>query len=328
MNAVVFEQTGSPQDVLKLKTIDIPEPGEGEVRVKMLASPINPADMLFIQGAYRIRPEFPQTAGLEGMGIIDKVHSNARFRKNERVAFRHKGLWAEYAIVPENRLIPLPDNFPPEKGCQISLNPITAYALLEEAQLKEYDWLLVNAGSSLVSKIILQLARLRGIKTIVVTRNEKEGEGLGLLGATKLLTSASGNLAEKIVNITDGKGVACVLDAVGDELLSELLTAMAPFGKVVSYGLLGKGNVSYHNATVVFKNLSITGFGIDAWLATRAKDIQDIYRSLVATLAAPDFQMPVSAVFPMSDFFEALEYQKNNANTGKILLSINNAEAG
>lgn len=323
MKAVVFEQTGDPCDVLQVREVAIPEPGDGEIRVKMLASPINPADFLFISGTYRIKPQFPQIAGLEGIGIIDKVPGNSKYKINTLVAFRHKGLWAEYTIVPESKLIPLPNNFPIEKGGQFALNPITAYALLDEAALKSGDWLLVNAGNSAISKIIIQLARLRGIKTIAVTRNGKEGEGLSLIGATKVFASESGGLAQKILEVTDQKGVACVLDAVGEDLLSELLTVMAPSGKVISYGLLGKGNVTYHNSTVIFKNLTIVGFGIDAWLSKKSDDIQNIYRSLVETIANPEFQMPVAAVFPMADFLKAFEYQKNNANKGKVLIIMN-----
>jgi len=183
---------------------------------------------------------------------------------------------------------------------------------------------LVNAGNSDVSKIIIQLARLRGIKTIAVTRNDKEGKGLRLIGATNVLASEPGGLAQRILEITDQKGVACVLDAVGEDLLSELLTVIAPFGKVISYGLLGKGNVTYHNSTVIFKNLTITGFGIDAWLSKKGDDIHSIYSSLVAIIAKPEFQMPIAAAFPMADFCEAFEYQKNNTNTGKVLMIMNN----
>lgn len=324
MKALIFEEVGTPDDVLLIQEINIPEPANGEVRVKMLASPINPADLLFINGKYRIKPQFPQTAGLEGIGVIDKVPGNSQLNTNTLVAFRHKGLWAEYAIVPENKLTPLPDNFPIDKGSQFSLNPITAYALLEEADIEPGEWLLINAGNSAVSKIITQLARLRGIKTIVVVRNEKEAEGIGFLGATEVLTSQAGNMAQRILEITDNRGLSGILDAVGDDLLSELLTVMAPFGKVISYGLLGKGNVTYHNSTVIFKNLTITGFGIDAWLSKKGEEVHSIHKSLIETIANPEFQMPVAAVFPMTNFHKAFEYLRNNANEGKVLISMNN----
>jgi len=328
MKAVVFEKVGTPYDVLQVQEVPMPEPATGEVRVKMLSSPINPADMLFISGKYRIKPQFPQITGLEGVGIIDKVLEGSPYSINTLVAFRHKGLWADYAIVPEQKLISLPAGYPVEKAAQLSLNPTTAYALLEEASLKQGEWLLINAGNSGVSRIIIQLAKLREIKTIVVTRNEKEAQGLNILGATEVLTSAQSGLAEKIIEITDNVGLACVLDAVGGDLLSELLHAMAPFGKIISYGLLDKANVSYHNSTVIFKNLTITGFGIDAWLTKKGEQVHGIYRELAAIVANPDFKMPVAAVFPMVDFRDAFTYMENNFNSGKVLITMSDEGNG
>lgn len=326
MKAVIFEKTGAPLDVLQMKDVQVPKPAAGEVRVKILASPINPADTLFISGKYRIKPQFPQITGLEGVGIIDKVSEGSTFSLGTLVAFRYKGLWADHAIVPEEKLIPLPAGYPVEKAAQLSLNPITAYALLDVANISQDDWLLINAGNSGVSRIIIQLAALRGIKTIVVTRNDKEAHGLDQLGATEVITSQQGGLTKKIMEITGNAGVACVLDAVGGELLSEVLTVMAPFGKVISYGLLDKANVSYHNSTVIFKNLTIVGFGIDAWLSDKGNKVHEIYRVLADTIANPEFKMPVAALFPMADFYDAFTYQESNFNKGKVLMTMNGAE--
>jgi NADPH:quinone reductase len=198
MKAVVFEKTGAPLEVLKIYDTQAPEPGAGEVRIKMLTSPINPADTLFIGGKYRIKPQFPQVAGLEGVGIIEKIPEGSVYSLNTLVAFRYKGLWADLAIVPEEKLIPLPSGYPLEKAAQLSLNPITAYALLDEANLQKNDWLLINAGNSGMSRIILQLAALRGIHTIVVTRNDKETYGLDQLGATHVISLQQGGLAQKM----------------------------------------------------------------------------------------------------------------------------------
>ena len=156
MKAIIFDKTGKANDVLKLEEIPISEPNDNEVRIKILASTINPADMLFIEGKYRMQPSFPQTAGLEGIAIIDKTGRNIQLPENTLVAFRHKNIWAEYAVMPEEKIVILPQNFPIDKGSQFSLNPITAYALLEQANIKESDWLLLTAGNSAISKIIIQ----------------------------------------------------------------------------------------------------------------------------------------------------------------------------
>jgi NADPH:quinone reductase len=101
---------------------------------------------------------------------------------------------------------------------------------------------------------------------------------------------------------------------------------MAPFGKVISYGLLDKDNVTYNNATVIFKNLTIIGFGIDAWLSKKENEVHEIYRSLADIIAKPEFKMPVAALFPIADFSGAFAYLESNVNNGKVLVTINGAE--
>ncbi len=116
MKALYFEQEGEALDVLQLKQTAIPEPGENEVRIKWLGSSINPADIFFIRGKYRFKPQFPQIAGLEGAGIIEKVGRNVQLTPGTLVAFLYKNAWAEYVIVPEYELSVLPENFPVEKA--------------------------------------------------------------------------------------------------------------------------------------------------------------------------------------------------------------------
>src|SRR5450755_947553 len=101
MQALVFEQAGKPADVLHLKEIDTPSPKEGEVLVKVLRSPVNPADTFFIQGTYRYKPRFPQPAGMEGCGIVESVGDNVAIEKGKLVAFFTLKAWAEYVVVPQ-----------------------------------------------------------------------------------------------------------------------------------------------------------------------------------------------------------------------------------
>jgi len=322
MNAITFNKIGEPNNVLEIRNLPIPEPDENEVRVKVLASPINPADLLFINGKYRIKPEFSQIAGLEGIGIIEKVGKNLSLPINALVSFRHKNIWADYAIVPFEKLTILPDNFPIEKGSQFSLNPITAYALLEQSNLKKDDWLLLTAGNSAISKIIIQLAKLKNIRTIAVIRSNEEFDQLKALGATKVLNAQSETNIERILEITEKAGVNCVLDAVGGDLITALIKTIATNGQLISYGLLSNENVSFHNATIIFKNLSIKGFGIDNWLGNIGMEKRKVaYDFLIEILAKPEFKMPISAKFPFKHFNRAIEQYQSNNNQGKILLT-------
>src|SRR5689334_4918057 len=116
MKAIYFKETGNMQDVLQLGKFEIPQPKANEVRVKVLGSPINPSDIYFVSGTYRIKPVFPQKAGLEGAGVIEAVGKDVNLPVGSLVAFLQHGAWAEYNIIPEENLFVLPADFPLEKA--------------------------------------------------------------------------------------------------------------------------------------------------------------------------------------------------------------------
>lgn len=320
MVSIIFKNTGNPKDVLEIMDLPLPEPAENEVRVKVLASPVNPADILFIQGKYRIKPILPQTAGLEGAGVIDKVGSNVSLPVNTLITFRHKNVWAEYAIIPVEKATVLPLDFPLEKACQFSLNPISAHALLEESAVQAKEWLLLTAGNSAIAKIIIQLAKARGIHTIVVVRNMHNREELEALGATKIVADNSGTVQSDIKAITGPAGVKCILDAVGGQLITELIPTISVGGQLLSYGLLSKDNVSYHNSIIIFKNITIKGFGIDHWLNRMDAEEQHLtFQSLIKTLADPAFKLPVADRLPFKDFKKVFALNASPKKSGKII---------
>ena len=117
--ALVFDQLGDPAQVLRVKDLPLPTPGSGEVRVRMLAAPINPSDLMFIQGIYGRKPELPATAGFEGAGIVEEAGPGllGRMRVGKRVAVLHGrgGTWQEHAIVPSRQVVPVPNALPVEQ---------------------------------------------------------------------------------------------------------------------------------------------------------------------------------------------------------------------
>lgn len=321
MYALQFTNTGEANDVLSLNEVKIPEPGENEIRVKVVASPINPADLLFINGKYRQKPQFPQIAGIEGAGIIDKVGKNVTLQIGDLVSFRHKCAWAEYVILPLDKIISLPKNFPLDKACQMSLNPITAYALLEESKLKRNDWLLITAGNSAIAKIIVQLAKLKSINTILVVRklNETDRDELKKIGANAVFDTDTDNLLESIAVLTNSKGINCIMDAVGGNTTTQLITSMASGGSILSYGLLSKESVYFHNSDIIFKNISIKGFGVDNWLnSTRKTKLRKMYSYLIETIQQSEFKMPSVKKYKLTDFKTALKNYSTHVN-GKLV---------
>jgi NADPH:quinone reductase-like Zn-dependent oxidoreductase len=313
MKAIVFEKTGNWQDVLQLKELTISEPAADEVQVQITARPINPSDEMFINGIYRKKPQFPQIAGLEGAGIIIKSEQDPSLL-GKQVAFRAVGTWAEKINLKKDQFILIPESIAPEVACQISLNTLTAYALLEEAMLSKDQWLLVTAAAGAVATQLIQLASAKGIHTIAVVREEKDRQKLLALGATAVINSEKEELVEAVRLILP-HGVNAAVDAIGGSVASQLYKVLAPFGTFIVYGRLSSEPVQYDNADIIFNNLTIKGFGIDAWMQHKTTAALDtIWQELVALVDRRKIQVRVDALRPLENVHAAIsDYKKTFA---------------
>lgn len=320
MKAIVFNNNGKPQDVLSVVEVAKPICKDNEILVRMIKSPINPADVLFIAGEYRYKPQFPQIAGIEGVGIVEKsIFKNVT--QGSLVAFRHFNTWAEYVTVPIDKLNILPSDFPIDKAAQFSLNPLTAYALLEESGVKKGDWLVLTSGASAVSKLIIQLSKSKGIKVISIVRNQRDVLSLHEMGVEKVLTIDE-DLGKLIPNSIGNDRLQAVIDAVGGEQTTALLKTISPNGRLLLYGLLSKDNVSFHNSDIIFKNITISGFGIDGWLMKQSiNKIAAINQELIAEIRKDHVVMPVDSTWEINKVKDAFNRMKQNNVDGKVLLS-------
>jgi len=135
MKAIQFAHYGEPAQVLTVQDLPLPEPGEGEVRVRILASPVNPSDLLFVRGHYAgVQPQFPAPVGFEGIGTVDVLGPHVDHPvPGQRVAVINGetgGNWAEYAVVPAHALLPVPDDLPDEQIASFFINPASAILML------------------------------------------------------------------------------------------------------------------------------------------------------------------------------------------------------
>jgi NADPH:quinone reductase-like Zn-dependent oxidoreductase len=321
MKALYFEREGEPLDVLQLKETAVPEPGENEVRIKWLGSSINPADVLFIQGKYRFKPQFPQIAGLEGAGIVDATGSNVQLSPGTLVAFLYRNAWAEYVIVPEKELFVLPEKFPVEKAMQFVLNPATAWGLLHRASLQAGDWLLLSAGNSSVSSIITQIARTREIQVISIVRSGEYESKLKELGAVAVINTSNESIVQRVQQITGGKGATVAIDAVGGDTGTQMAQALGVNGKQIAYGVLSPEPVQIPNGLLVYKNISMSGFGIRGLLESlSAKEKQEMTAALIDLLVSSDFKMDISESYTINQFKTAFQSYASGSANGKIIL--------
>ena len=321
MKSITFDQTGKPTDILKLTELAIPEPGPNEVRVKVIAAPINPSDIMFVQNLYGIRPQLPSGVGFEGVGIVEAVGEGVQIQTGTRVSFTSIGTWAEYAIAHHRSLIPVPDSISDEVAAQLFVNPFTAYAMVQDSGVPEGGWLMLTAAGSAFGKLVIQLCAMRGIKTIGTVRRDEMNDDLKALGLTEVINTETENLAARVKQITDGAGVACVLDAVGGHVATESIKCLARGGKMLIYGLMSSQDPVLNAGLLIFRELTIKGFWLTDWM--RRADSQtrtDVAQNVINLLASGKIQMPVEATYALDKITEAVDHADRPGRWGKILV--------
>jgi NADPH:quinone reductase-like Zn-dependent oxidoreductase len=322
MYTIAFDNTGSPGAVLQIVNKELPIPGDKEVLVRVLAAPINPSDIYFIEGAYRIKPQLPgQTAGLEAAGIVEKAGRDAGISEGALVAFFYKNTWAEYVLVPAQELVVLPSDFPVDKAAQFSLNPFTAWGLLDMAAPVAGEWMLLTGANSALGRIIIQLAVQRDVRIIALVRDMAQAAELQSLGATLVYHLDDPRLADAIRQTTEDKGLSTALDTIGGPLLTSIIQNMAPFGRLIIYGRIKDEPAQFNNGQILYKNLTIRGFGVRAFLSGQTKAQRaEMIQQLTTIIGQPSFQLPVTETFPWREFGKALEQNSRSGRSGKTLL--------
>ena len=164
MKELIFDQTGTPQEVLYLKESEMPQAKPHEVLIRVTARNINPSDIMFVRGMYGITPKLPSSAGFEACGVVEKSDESGKVPVGTRVMFTAIGTWKEYVCVPAALVIPVPSQMPDSVACQAFVNPMTAYGMIEDAGLEAGQWLLLTAGAS-APEVLVQdvITRLRAL---------------------------------------------------------------------------------------------------------------------------------------------------------------------
>lgn len=321
MKAIQFDQPGKPADILKAIDKDLPEPGLGEVRIRVGVSPINPSDIMFVQNLYGIRPQLPSGAGFEGMGVIDAVGTDVPMQPGQRVSFTGVGAWAEYAIAHHKALIPVPDEMADDVAAQLFVNPFTAFAMVDESGVPADSWLMITACGSAFGKMAIQLCKQRGIKTIGTVRHNDLNKELTALGLTEIINTETDNMAARVKQITNGQGVACVLDAVGGHTASEALKCLGKGGTMLIYGLLSMQDPTFNAGLIIFRELTVKGFWLTDWMRrVDAKTRQRVAGEVIGMLASGQIKMPVEATYGLDDIAKAVEHANAPGRWGKILV--------
>lgn len=329
MKALVFEKFGDPAQVLQLREVPLPEPGTNEVRVRMLASPINPSDLLVVRGEYGHRPTLPATPGFEGVGIIDKVGRGllARVRRlspGRRVAVLNSqgGNWQEYVVLSARQAVPVADDLPDEQIASFFVNPASVLAMVRWILAVPHgSWLLQSAAGGALGRMLIRLGRNDGFRTInVIRRREQEAE-LRALGAEHVVCSAEESIVDRVHEITTGQGVPFALDAVGGATGSAIVQSLGVGGRMLIYGTLSEEPLSFSSRTLMVGRKRVEGFALSEWSQSQGVlTMLKLFRQIQQLLRAGVLTSELGAAYSLEDYQNAVQHANQPARAGKVLL--------
>lgn len=322
MIRIQHQSIGAPADVLEVIEAPSTSPKAGEVRVKVLATPIHPSNLLQIAGLYGVRPELPATPGTEGVGEVVELGDDVpHLAVGQKVLLAGVGgTWRTELVAPAAGLFPLPDA-DVEQLSMAMINPLTAWLMLSSfAELNEGDWVVQSAANSAVGECLIQLAASMGLKTINVVRRESLVPQLKALGATVVLTDGA-DLADRIRKSTGGEPVRLAVDAVAGDTFSALLESLGQGGAAVSYGAMSMAPSTFNPGSLIFRDLSIHGFWLSKWFQNASSEVRNnALGEIVYRVARGDISMTVDAKFSLSEIKEAVTRAGESGRSGKVLL--------
>jgi mitochondrial enoyl-[acyl-carrier protein] reductase / trans-2-enoyl-CoA reductase len=317
---------GAPEDVAHC--IDAPEfsaPGAGQVAFDVLAFPINPADLAFCRGRYRLKPPLPATPGAECVGRVTAVGAGvARVAVGDLVINLQRENWAQRRLVAEADVLRLPKGIDIRQAAMIRINPPTAALLLSDiVDLKTGDWLIQNVANSAVGRLVIALAKRRGLRTINVTRRADVFDDLKALGADACLLDGD-DLFAHAKNATNGAPIRLGLDAISGAATARIGACLADDGTVCNYGSMSGEDPRMNSADVVYRGVTLTGFMLGRFLARRSvAEIETIYAEIAEGVMTGAVHAPVGAVYPIEQIGEALRHAQRAGHDGKILVAPN-----
>ena len=323
--AAIYETHGNPVDVLRVVDLPQPDPGPGEVVVKMEAAPINPADLNSIEGKYPIKAALPATPGMEGAGVVSEVGSAVRDLKiGRRVILPHSfGTWREIAVIPADKLVAVPDEIEPVQAAMLKVNPITAWRMLHDfVSLQPGDWLIQNAANSGAGECVIQIAHELGYKTVNVVRRAELVEELRSLGGDVVLVDGE-NLRDEVTAATGRAPIRLALNAVGGENALRVAKCLASDGTMVTYGAMSLQPLSIPNGMLIFKNLRFTGFWVNKWYDAASREQRaEMFTPLFEMAKRGLLRSKVEKTYPLSEAKAAVAHAAKNKRSGKIVLAL------
>lgn len=320
-----YQQRGpNPTEFIEAIEMTLPDPAAGEVLIEVLASPINPSDVLTLTGLYGMLPDLPAIGGNEGVGRVVQLGEGVEYPAIGQMVLLPvgSGTWVSHQLAHAATLVPLPNEADPQQMSMMTVNPPTASLMLSEfVDLSEGDWVIQNAANSGVGAYLNQLANARGINVVNVVRRESAIDDVQRAGGKHVLVDGY-DLGKRVQELTSGANVRLGIDAVGSKSTDYIADSVSPGGTVINYGMMSGQPCQLSPRSFVFRDITLKGFWLAFWFRNATPEAQQaLYGDLAARIARGELHAPVHATYDVSEIRQAVAAAAAGERDGKILIT-------
>ena len=320
MKAIQVAQPGGPE-VLTLLDVPVPDPKPNEALVQIKAAGVNFVDVYFREGRYPA--PLPFINGQEAAGIVVAVGPDVTtLRLGDRVAYTGVlGSYAEYAAVPADRLVRIPDELEFEQAAAVMLQGMTAHYLSHSTYpIKIGDTALIHAAAGGVGLLLVQMAKQLGARVIATVGSEAKAELARGAGADEVINYAEQDFETETQRLTDNQGVQVVYDGVGKDTFARDLKVLRPRGYLVLFGG-ASGAVPPFDLLELTKHgsLFVTRPSLQHYVATR-KELEQRSNDVLQKIVRGELKLRIHKKYPLEDVREAHHDLEGRKTTGKLLL--------
>ncbi len=327
MKAVCMHETGGPE-VLRVEEVDVPVPGPGQVLIRAGVAGVNFTDVMARQGVYIAAdsaPRLPAILGTEVAGVVAAAGPDVPGElAGRRVIAFVRGGYAEYAIAPSDLVAELPPAADLAEATACLVQGVSAWQLLSDCgRIEPGQSVLVHSAAGGVGTLAVQLARVLGASTVIATASTPAKQQLAAeLGADVVVDYTVPGWAGEVLASTGGRGADIILDAVGGDIGEQSLDCLAPFGRLVAYGVSSKRLAPFAGTQLMHKNQTVTGYWLTGRLASDSRSIAGVVTSLLRLAQAGQLRGVVKHAFPLEDAAAAHRAISDRLTVGKVVLTI------
>jgi NADPH2:quinone reductase len=323
VKAIHCIEWGGPER-LQLADVPLPQPSQGQVRIRVAAAGVNFPDALIIQKKYQVQPPLPFVPGAEVAGTVDAVGEGvSRLKPGDRVvAFVGTGGFAEYVCAAQAQVAPLPPNAGMEIAAGFTLTYATSqHALVERGRLAPGETLLVLGAGGGVGLAAVELGKLAGARVIAAASSAQKLEAARRLGADELVDYSSADLRESVKQLTGGRGVDVVYDPVGGTYTAAALRTLAWRGRLLVVGFAAGEIPSLPANLLLLKEVAAVGVHWGEFARRDPDGNRRLLGQLFGWLAEGKLRPVVSKTYPLADAPQALADLLARRAVGKLVIT-------